>query len=128
MLFQTNILKIIGNEKVEKIECIKTELKKKEGETRLSPVNIENSNYYKDIDYVVMAVGSSPEINITKLLGLEIDTKGRIQVNDNNQTSNPKIFAGGDLVGETSTVAWAARSGRNAAESIMDFLEGMRKK
>ena len=31
-LFQNNILKIIGNKKVEKIECIKTELVKREGE------------------------------------------------------------------------------------------------
>ena len=124
-LFQTNILRILGNEKVEKIECIKTELKQKEGESRLSPVNIENSNYYKDIDYIVMSVGAGPELKITQTLGLELDSKGRIQANENNQTSNPKIFAGGDLIGETSTVAWASRSGRNAAESIIEYLEGM---
>lgn len=122
-LFQTNILKIIGNDEVEKIECIKTELKQKEGETRLSPVNIENSNYLIDIDYVVMAIGSSPEKQLTSNLSLETDEKGRIRVNEINQTSNPKIFAGGDLVGEKATVAWAARSGRNAAESIIKFLK-----
>lgn len=122
-LFQTNILRILGNEKVEKVECIKTELKQKEGESRLSPVNIENSNYYKDIDYIVMSVGSGPEVKITQTLGLKLDSKGRIQVNENNQTSKPKIFAGGDLIGETSTVAWAARSGRNSAEAIIKYLE-----
>lgn len=31
-LFQNNIVKIIGNDKVEKLECIKTELVKREGE------------------------------------------------------------------------------------------------
>lgn len=121
-LFQTNILQILGNKKVEKIECIKTELKKKDGEDRLSPVNVENSNYLKDIDYVIMAVGSGPELNLTQSLGLSIDTKGRMLVNENNQTSNPKIFAGGDLSGQKSTVAWAARSGRDAAENIIKFL------
>lgn len=122
-IFQTNILKIIGDKKVEKIECIKTELKQKEGETRLIPVNIENSNYFKNMDYVVMAVGAGTEISLTKSLGLETDSKGRIQVNENNQTSNPKIFAGGDLIGEASTVAWAARSGRSAAENIIEYLK-----
>ena len=117
-LFQTNILRIIGDKKVEKIECIKTELKQKEGETRLSPVNIENSNYFLSMDYVVMAVGSSPEKELTSKLKLETDEKGRIKVNENNQTSNSKIFAGGDLIGEKATVAWAARSGRNAALSM----------
>ncbi len=122
-LFQTNILKILGKEKVEKIECIKTQLIKKEGETRLSPVNIENSNFLMDIDYVVMAVGSSPEVELTSNLNLNTDYKGRVEVYKNNQTSNPKIFAGGDLIGEKGTVAWAARSGRNAAEGIIEFLK-----
>ena len=42
-LFQTNILKILGKDnQVEKIECIKTKLIQKEGETRLSPVKIDS--------------------------------------------------------------------------------------
>ena len=62
-LFQNNILKIFGdeNKKVNKVECIKTELIQKEGEKRAVPVNIENSNYFLDMDYVVMAVGSKVE-------------------------------------------------------------------
>jgi len=56
-LFQNNILKIIGDTKVTGIECIKTELIKKEGDSRLSPVNIEGSNYIIDADYIVMAIG-----------------------------------------------------------------------
>ncbi len=122
-LFQTNILKILGNKKVEQIECIKTELKQKEGEARLSPVNIENSNYLMNIDYVVMAVGSSPEIELTSSLNITTDNRGRITTNENNQTSNHKVFAGGDLTGTIGTVAWAARSGRNSAKSIIEFLE-----
>ena len=39
------------------------------------------------------------------------------------QTSIPKVFAGGDIVGEKATVAWAARSGRNSAEKIIQYLE-----
>ena len=60
-LFQNNILKILGDKKVQKIECIKTELKSKEGENRLSPVNIDGTNYYIDADYVIMAIGSNVE-------------------------------------------------------------------
>ena len=48
-LFQNNIVKILGDKKVEKIECIRTELVKKEGETREVPVNIEGSNYVMDM-------------------------------------------------------------------------------
>ena len=121
-LFKHNITQIIGNEKVEKIECIKTELVQKEGETRKSPVEIEGSNYTIDMDYVVMALGSKTEINVVKNLGLELTQEKYVKINDKKQTSNEKVFAGGDLVGEKSTVAWAARSGREAAESIGQFL------
>ena len=58
-LFQNNIVEIKGNNKVEKLELIKTELVQKEGETRLVPINIEGSNYEIDTDYVVMALGSN---------------------------------------------------------------------
>lgn len=146
-LFQTNIVRILNNDDVErskdclenniernnkgnknnisdntvrKIECIKTKLVKREGETRLSPVNIENSNYLMDIDYVVMATGSKPEDAIIK--EFEKNKWGYIQIDENMQTSIPKVFAGGDIAGEKATVAWAARSGRNASNSILKFL------
>ena len=120
-LFQNNIVKIIGNEKVEKIELIKTELIKKEGGTRLVPVNVENSNYIQDIDYVVMALGSKPDKIVNKL-GLELNKWGNILINDKYQTSNPKIYSGGDLAGIKGTVAWAAYSGREAAKQIISNL------
>lgn len=119
-LFQNNITKIIGEDKVEKIECIKTELVQKEGETRLSPVNIEGSNYIMDMDFVVMAVGAKPE---EKLIGdFEKNKWGYINVNENMETSIPKVYAGGDIAGEKATVAWAAKSGRNAARKIVEKL------
>ena len=122
-LYQNNIVKIIGDTeaKVKQIELIKTELIQKEGENRKVPVNIEGSNYVIDTDYVIMAIGSKPE-KIVNTLGLELDKWQHIQVNEKYQTSNPKIFAGGDVAGTKSTVAWAARSGREAANSIIDYL------
>ena len=120
-IFQTNILKIIGTEKVEKIECIKTELVQKEGEKRLVPVNIANSNYNMNIDYVVMATGSKPEENVIR--NFEKNKWGYINIDEKMKTSIPKVFAGGDVAGEKSTVAWAARSGREAANNIIEFLQ-----
>ena len=116
-LFQNNIVKIIGEKNVEKVELIKTKLIKKEGETRPSPVNIENSNYTIDTDYVVMAIGSVPA-NEAKELGLECTKYGYIKVDEKGMTSNPKIYAIGDLANNKSTIAWAARSGRNVAKEI----------
>ena len=120
-LFQNNIAKIIGKEKVEQVELIKTELVQKEKDTRLVPVNIEGSNYKIKMDYIVMALGSKVELYV-KDLGLKTNKWGNIEVNENYQTSNPKIYAGGDLAGMKATVAWAAHSGREAARNIIRNL------
>lgn len=120
-IFQNNLVKILGNNKVEQIELIKTELVQKEGETRKSPVNIPDSNYIIDMDYVIMALGSHPEQFVSQL-GLELTEKGYIKIDENNRTSNEKIFAGGDLAGAKGTVAWAARSGRDTVEAIIEYL------
>ena len=73
-LFQNNIVEIIGQDNVQKLELIKTELVKKEGETREVPVNIENSNYFIDTDYVVMALGSTVSDEVFDL-GLTLNMK-----------------------------------------------------
>lgn len=121
-LFQNNIIAIYGENKVEKIELVKTELVQKEGENRPSPVNIKGSNYYIDCDYVIMAVGSHSEENIVQNLGLELDKKGNIIIDEFGHTSDEKVFAGGEIAGTKGTVAWAARSGRDASNAIISFL------
>lgn len=122
-LFTTNILKILGDGKVEKIECIQTKLVQKEGETRLSPVNVEGSNHTKEMDYVVMALGSKPEEAVVAKLGLELDQKNRIVVDEKGRTSKKNVFAGGDITSTKGTIAWAARQGRDVAEAIAEYLE-----
>lgn len=121
-LFQNNIVQILGKEKVEQIELIKTELVQIEGENRKIPINVQNSNYLIDIDYVIMALGSMPDAFVSQL-GLDLNKWGYINIDEKNRTSNPKIFAGGDITGTKGTVAWAARSGRDAANSIIEYLE-----
>lgn len=121
-LFQNNIVKILGVKKVEQVELIKTELVQREGEVRKFPINIPDSNYIIDIDYIIMALGSEPE-EFVRTLGLELNKWGRIQIDDKNRTSDSKVFAGGDIAGAKGTVAWAARSGREAAYSIMEYLK-----
>ncbi len=122
-ILQNNILKINGKDHVESIECIKTELVAVENE-RPKPQNIEGSNYTIECDYVVMAIGGKPEEDIVKSLGIELDSKNKIIINELGQTSNNKIFAGGDITNTPSTVAYAARSGKDAAVNITKYLKG----
>lgn len=120
-LFQNNIVKMIGKSQIEKVELIKTKLVQKEEDNRLVPVNIEGSNYEIEVDNIIMALGSKVEPYVSEL-GLDTNKWGNIEINENYQTSNPKIYAGGDLAGVKSTVAWAAHSGREAAKSILENI------
>ena len=117
-LFQTNVIGINGEEEVKSIECVKTSLDKDK-----KAINVEGSNFTIDTDYVIMAVGSRADSNLLEKLKLDVKENGYLMVNTNNQTSNPKIFAAGDLTGAKSTVAWACRNGRDTAYSIMNFIK-----
>ena len=125
-LFQNNILKIIPKsdekENVGKIECIKTQLIKKEKDKRLVPVNIKYSNYLLETDLVFMAIGSEVENTVVKKLNLNLNKYNKIEIDNEYRTSNRKIFACGDLIEGKATVAWAAMSGREAAKNIIRFL------
>lgn len=121
-LFQANLVKIDGSDTVEQIECVKTELVQKNGESRLVPVNIENSNFKMKADYVIMALGSSQEYKVVNKLGLELTEAGYIKLDENYKTSMENVFAGGDIVGSKKTVAWAARTGRDVAKVIASLF------
>lgn len=120
-LFLNNIVKVIGKEKVEKIECIKTKLIYEEGK-RPYPQNIEGSNYIIDMDYVIMAIGSCPEEKVLKNLGVNLNKWNKIEIDENYKTSMDKIYAAGDIAGVKSTVAYASASGREAAKNIYYYL------
>lgn len=116
-LFQNNIVKIIGNNQnqVLCVQLIKTELIKNPNDNRLTPVNIENSDYTINADYVIMALGSHPA-DFVKNLGLELKSNGKILTNEFGQTSIPNVYAIGDLADNKSTVAFAAKSARIVEE------------
>lgn len=120
-LYQYNVTQILGNEKVEELEIIQTKLVEKEEESRLVPINVENSEKKIPMDFVIMALGSKPE-GFVKDLGLELNKWGRIQTNENFETSHPNVYAGGDIAGTKSTVAWAAKSGRDVAYKIKEVF------
>lgn len=71
-----------------------------------------------------MALGSKTDKFVSNL-GLNLTNKNYIDVNDKFQTSNPKVYAGGDVVGGNGTVAWAARNGRDVAKNILEELKNI---
>ncbi len=79
-------------------------------------------------DVVILALGVRPDTSLAKMAGLEIGERGGIRVDEHMRTSDPDIFAVGDVVevkdfvtGEWSLIALAGpanRQGRIAADVI----------
>ena len=120
--FLSNPIAYIGNDKVKEVECIKMKLVEVEGQ-RARPVVIDNSNYTIKADLVIEAISSSIDTNLTKLL--ETHSWGGIKVNENMQTSIPKVFAGGDCVSGPSLVVTAMKDGILAAKNIDKYIKGL---
>lgn len=72
-----------------------------------------------DCDQVIVAIGVSPNPLVPKSIkGLELGRKNTIVVNENMQSSQPDIYAGGDIVRGGATVILAMGDGRRAAASM----------
>ena len=112
-LYQVNVKEIRTNS----IKCNRNMLIKKEGEQREIPIEIENSEFEMESDYIIMAIGSKLNDEIIKQ-GINLNNKGYIQVDEQGMTNLKNVYAIGDCIGNTATVAWAARSGRELARNI----------
>ena len=72
-----------------------------------------------DCDQVIVAIGVSPNPLVPKSIkGLELGRKNTIVVDENMQSSQPDIYAGGDIVRGGATVILAMGDGRRAAASM----------
>ena len=76
-------------------------------------------------DQVIKAVGQQKMRSFfTDVANVDIDDKGRVVVNAQMQTSNPKIFAGGDCANGGAEAVDAAQMGKLAAQGIHQVLTG----
>lgn len=119
--------RIIGDEngKVKQIECVKMSLGEPGTDGRRRPVPIEGSEFTLEVDAVIKAIGQNRHIGLIEEFDLQHD-HGVVKVNLNTlQTSNPKVFACGDVIfgkgqGEAMVVT-AAQQGKDTAYAIHRF-------
>ena len=127
--FEFNIqpIEILGNKSVEGIKVVRTELGEADQNGRRIPVPIPGSEAIIEADAVIVAFGfrASPadwfkDFNIaTKNNGLVLAAE---EQKYKFQTSNEKIFSGGDMVRGSDLVVTAIWEGREAAKSIIEFV------
>ena len=116
---------IFGNKQVETIEVAKVKLGKPDTSGRDTPKILVNGISKLKVNMVIKALGFDPE-PLPKLFNyplLKVTQWGTIKVDHKTMmTSEPGIFAAGDIVRGGSLVVWAIKDGRDAAESINNYL------
>ncbi len=116
-----NAKRVVGDAtgRVTGLECLRYELGAPDKSGRPRPVEIAGSEFMRELDTVIVAIGNSsnPLIRQTTA-GLETDKRGNIVVDGDGQTSIPGVYAGGDIVLGAATVILAMGEGRRAAAAI----------
>ena len=82
------------------------------------------SEFTLPADTVVKAIGQQPRRELADWIsGLELDGGGTVHVDPTTgQTSNPRFFAGGDVVNGGVSAVEAVRDGKRAAHAIDEWL------
>jgi glutamate synthase (NADPH) small chain len=114
--------------KVVGVKVVTTALGEADSAGRRRPEPVANSEHIIPADAVIMAFGFQPHsMPWLAPYGVELDQWGRIKAALDQpyqyQTSNPKIFAGGDAVRGSDLVVTAIDEGRKAASGILDYLD-----
>jgi glutamate synthase (NADPH/NADH) small chain len=125
-MFLTNAVALSGNAAGEVCEarCIRMELGEPDAKGRRKPRPISGSEFNVPVDVVLIAYGFDPVPifaagNSDKI---EVNKWGGVIADENQMTSVPGIFAGGDLVRGPDLVVRAVRDSRKAAAGIHKYL------
>ena len=126
-LFNRQPVAVVGEGKVEGVKVVTTQLGEPDEKGRRRPEVVPGSEEVLPADVVLIAFGFRPNPP-TWLADHKISTNdwGGVVAPEHQQfkfqTSNPKVFAGGDMVRGSDLVVTAIWEGREAATGILDYL------
>lgn len=124
--FLTSPVKFFGDEngRLQGMTGLKMELGEPDASGRRRPIAIEGSEFDLECDLAIIAVGAGANPLLTKSTqGLNLNKWGYIDADEETgKTSKKGVWAGGDIVTGSATVILAMGAGRQAADSIHDYL------
>ena len=104
--------------RVKRLHCVRTDASFKP---------MPGTEFELKADLVLLAMGfvSPVQEGMIAELGLALDARGNVKATtEDYRTSNPKVFAAGDMRRGQSLVVWAIREGRQAAHAVDKYLMG----
>jgi len=126
-LFNAQPTEIIGTDAVEGVKIVQTRLGAPDARGRRMPEPIAGSERVLEADAVIIAFGFLPSPpQWFEQHDIRVHPNGRVRVSAAHetpfQTTNPKVFAGGDMVRGSDLVVTAVFEGREAAKGILRHL------
>jgi glutamate synthase (NADPH/NADH) small chain len=126
-LFNRQPIEIVGSECVEGVKLVETRLGAPGPRGRRIPEPIAGSEEVVAADAVIIAFGFLPSPpRWFASHDIRLHGNGRVRVSASRktpfQTTNPKVFAGGDMVRGSDLVVTAVFEGREAATGILEYL------
>ena len=107
------------------VRCVRMELGEPDESGRSRPVPIEGSEFDVEAGMVLLAVGQMVDASPLADSSISLSRRGMIVANERTgQTSDPKVFAGGDVVTGPSIAVEAVGAAHRAADAIDRFLRG----
>jgi len=108
------------------LRCIRMELGEPDSSGRRRPVPIPGSEYDIEIDQLIAAIGQRPDLSsLEDTADLGFTKWGTTEVNPiTYETGRKGVFAGGDLQTGPWVAIGAIAAGREAAESMVRYLDG----
>jgi len=127
-LFNRQPVAIVGEDKVEGVKVVTTKMGEPDENGRRRPEVIEGSEEVLPADAVLVAFGFQPSpAPWFADFGIELNSWNGVVAPEEQtfkfQTTNEKVFAGGDMVRGSDLVVTAIWEGRQAAEGILDYLD-----
>ncbi|MCS3904132.1 glutamate synthase (NADPH/NADH) small chain [Methylohalomonas lacus] len=121
-------VEVVGNDTTEGVKVVETRLGEPDERGRRMPETVPGSEETVPADAVIIAFGFRPSpADWFDPFDIQIDERGRVKATESTplkyQTSNPKVFSGGDMVRGADLVVTAVFDGRQAAEGILDYLD-----
>ncbi len=106
------------------VRCVRTRPGAPEADGRPAPETVPGSEFEVPAEVVLLALGFDPVPHplARELAGLGRTAEGRLRVTEDLMTTEPGVFAGGELVRAPGPVVWDVRDGRRAAQGIHRYL------
>ena len=126
-LFNRQPVEVVGRDRVEGVRLVETRLGAPDARGRRLAEPVPGTEHVVAADRVVIAFGFLPSPpDWLAAAGIERHASGRVRVLGQGPTrfatTNPKVFAGGDMVRGSDLVVTAVFEGREAAAGILAHL------